>query len=93
MKKFLFIIVCALVLAADNRCNAADEWGWRIGRTAVDLFIARPFTFAATAIGAGIWGVTLPITAPLKVHKDAFQTMVEEPWQYTVDRPLGEFGE
>lgn len=90
MKKFLLVLICGLVLAADSRCHAED-WGWRVGRTAVDLFIARPFTLAATGVGAVIWGVTLPITMPIKVHKDAYETMVVEPWQYTVDRPLGEF--
>jgi hypothetical protein len=92
MKKFLLVVMCVLFLGT-GRSQAGDDWGWRVARTTVDLFIARPFTFAATAIGAGIWAVTLPVTAATKTHKDAFEVMVEQPWQYTVDRPLGDFDE
>lgn len=90
MKK-LFVLIAFVVFFAEVRCQATEEWGWRVGRTTVDLFIARPFTFAATAIGAGIWTATLPITVPTKTYRDALDTMVITPWEYTVDRPLGEF--
>lgn len=92
MKKFLLVLVCVLFFA-NTQVQAAEDWGWRIGRTAVDLFIARPFTFAATAVGAVIWTVTLPVTVPTKTSHDAFDTMVAQPWAYTVDRPLGDFEE
>jgi hypothetical protein len=91
MKKLLFVCVCALVLGSSSPCNAAEDWGWRVAKTTVDIFIARPFTFAATAIGAAIWTATLPITLPTKTSWDAFDTMIAAPWGYTVDRPLGDF--
>lgn len=90
MKKFLLVLGCALFLAS-SQCQAAEDWGWRVASTTVDIFIARPFTFAATAVGACIWTVTLPITLPTKTSKDAFDVMVESPWNYTVHRPLGDF--
>lgn len=92
MKK-LFAALLFAALLAPGSTFAAEDWGWRVGRTIVDLAIARPFTFAATAIGAGIWTATLPITVPTKTYKDALDTMVISPWNYTVDRPLGEFEE
>jgi len=90
MKKVFFVLVCFLFLGS-SQTFAAEEWGWRVGRTMVDLFIARPFTLAATAIGGAVWTATLPITLPTKTSKDAFDTIVQSPWQYTVDRPLGDF--
>jgi hypothetical protein len=90
MKKLFFVFVFAVFLGS-SQCQAAEDWGWRIASTTVDIFVARPFTFAATAIGAVIWTATLPITLPTKTNKDAFDTMVATPWAYTVDRPLGDF--
>lgn len=92
MKKLFFVLLCTL-FCATSRCSAAEEWGWRVAATTTDLFIARPFTFAATIVGSALWVATLPITAPTKTHRDAFDVMIAQPWQYTVDRPLGEFGE
>ncbi len=92
MKK-LFAALLFAALLAPSSSFAAEDWGWRVGRTIVDLAIARPFTFAATAIGAGVWTATLPITLPTHTSKEALETMVISPWKYTIDRPLGEFEE
>ena len=92
MKKF-FAVLLFVVLLAPSHSFAAEEWGWRVGRTIVDLGIARPFTFAATVIGGAVWTATLPITLPTKTTREALDTMVISPWNYTVDRPLGEFEE
>ena len=92
MRKILLVSFCALMLSAPATF-AAEEWGWKLASTFTDVFIARPFTFAATAIGAGVWAATLPITLPTKTSKDAFEVMVKDPWIFTVDRPLGEFEE
>ena len=92
MKKLFLALLCAACLVPD-RCAAAEEWGWRVARTSVDLFIARPFTFAATIAGSALWVATLPVTAPTKTHEDAFDVMIAQPWRMTVDRPLGEFVE
>ena len=92
MKKLLLILLCAGFFAQD-RCSAAEEWGWRVAATTTDIFIARPFTFVATIAGSALWVATLPVTAPTKTHEDAFDVMIAQPWRLTVDRPLGEFGE
>jgi hypothetical protein len=92
MKK-VFAALLLLVLFAPARSNAAEDWGWRVGRTIVDLAIARPFTFAATVIGGAVWTATLPITLPTHTSREALDTMVISPWNYTIDRPLGEFEE
>ena len=92
MKKFLLIAVF-LVFLTGPPCLRAEDWGSRVAATTADLFIARPFTFAATIIGAALWVVTLPITAPTKTHQDALDVMVKTPCQLTFDRELGDFTE
>ena len=92
MKKYLLIAGLALCLTG-TRCFGTEEWSWRVARTSVDLFIARPFTFAATAIGGVLWVVTLPVTAPTKTHEDALDVMVKTPARYTFQRELGDFTE
>ncbi len=92
MKKFLLILAC-LVLLTETRASAAEDWAFRVISSCVDIFIARPFTFAATAVGGGVWTAALPITLPTRTAKDSFEILIQAPWQYTFDRPLGDFQE
>ena len=78
---------------AAPRANAAEEYAWRFARTTVDLFIARPFTFAATVVGGALWTVALPITAPTRTAEESLDVLVKQPWRLTVERPLGDFNE
>ena len=84
---FLFVL-----LFSGASC-LGDDWSSRVAATSADLFIARPFTFAAMIGGAALWVVTLPITAPTKTHKDALDVMVKSPYRFTFHRDLGEFDE
>ena len=92
MKKFLLIALLA-ILPASTTCFGAEEWSNRVAATSIDLFIARPFTLAATIAGAALWFVTLPVTAATKTHKDALDVMVTTPAQLTFQRELGDFTE
>ena len=92
MKKCFSIVVLAALLTG-SPCFGGDDWGWRVGATTVDLFIARPFTFAATVVGGALWFVTLPITLPTKTEKDALDVMVKTPSDLTFRRELGDFSE
>ncbi len=92
MKKYLLLSLLALFVAG-TRCFGEEDWSSRVSATSADLFIARPFTFAASIAGAALWFVTLPITAPTKTHKDALDVMVTTPWRLTFKRELGDFSE
>jgi hypothetical protein len=91
-KHLLLVVFCAL-LFSQSHVNAAEEYGWRFASTTVDIFIARPFTFAATVVGGAIWAIALPITAPTHTSEEALDALVKQPWGLTIDRPLGDFGE
>ena len=54
-----------------------------------DLIIARPLLIAATAIGAGVFVVSLPFTAAGGNVKEAGQALVVEPGMAAFVRCLG----
>ena len=91
MKK-LFTVALFLLLATTSM-RAVDDYGWRLASTTVDIFIARPFTFAATLLGGAIWTVALPITAATKTTGNSFDALVRHPWDLTFHRDLGDYGE
>jgi hypothetical protein len=92
MKK-LFSAVLLLLVIATTSLQAGEDYGWRVAGTTVDIFIARPFTFAATLLGGAIWTIALPITAPTRTTRDSFDALVRQPWDLTFNRELGDYGE
>ena len=92
MKK-LFTVALLFLLLSTSATRAGEDYGWRVAGTAVDIFIARPFTFVASLVGGVIWTVALPITAPTKTTGDSFDALVRQPWNLTFDRELGDYGE
>jgi hypothetical protein len=92
MKK-LFSAVLLLLLLTTLPTRAGEDYGWRVAGTTVDIFIARPFTFAATLLGGAIWTLALPITAPTRTTGDSFDALVRQPWDLTFNRELGDYGE
>jgi hypothetical protein len=92
MRKVFFVVLCSLFLAS-AQSRAAEEYGWRVAATTTDIFIARPFTFAATLVGGAVWAVSLPITLPTRTANEAFDALVRHPWELTFDRALGDYTE
>jgi hypothetical protein len=58
---------------------------------AADVVIARPLWFVATALGVGLFLVTLPAAALSKGVNKSANTLVVKPAQATFTRPLGDF--
>ncbi len=92
MKKLCTLALFLLLLTSTN-LRAGEDYGWRVAGTAVDIFIARPFTFVASLLGGVVWTVALPITVPTKTTGDSFDALVRHPWNLTFDRELGDYGE
>ncbi len=82
-----------LLLITTVPARAAEEYGWRFAATTTDIFIARPFTLAATLLGGAIWTVALPITGPTRTANESFDALVRHPWDLTFNRDLGDYGE
>lgn len=65
--------------------------GDRASDMAADLLVARPLGIVGIAIGATLFVVSLPFTLPTGSAGDAAHELVAKPFEYTFDRPLGEF--
>lgn len=56
-----------------------------------DLLIVRPLGIVGTVIGAVAFVISLPFTLPTGSAGDAAHEMVGKPFEYTFNRPLGDF--
>ena len=92
MKRFSIVVLFLLLLTTPTT-QAGEEYGWRFASTVTDVFVSRPFTFIATLVGGAIWTVALPVTAPTHTSEEAFDALVRQPWNLTVNRALGDHGE
>ena len=59
----------------------------------IDFLFLRPLGFAATAVGAAMFIVSLPFSASGGNIKEAFLKMTAEPAKFTFARPLGNLGD
>jgi len=86
-------IVCLLIglffnvsaFAADSSSNdpsVTDILG--------DVLCIRPLGFVRVVIEAVAFGVSLPVTAPLKKVDEAREFLIQDPYAFTFERPLGQ---
>jgi hypothetical protein len=61
------------------------------GKMTGDALLVRPLGICATVIGAAIFVVSLPFSAWGGNSKTAHERLVEDPFNFTFKRPLGEF--
>ena len=59
--------------------------------TVPDLMIVRPLSAMGAVVTTSLFVATLPLTYPLSQDLKISQTLVERPWTYASDRPLGVF--
>jgi diacylglycerol kinase len=77
----LFAFTATLSFAADNQDQAM------IG----DILILRPLGLLATAVGAIVQGIGLPVSLLGGNAKEAGDTLVVAPAKFTFVRPVGDF--
>jgi hypothetical protein len=56
-----------------------------------DLILVRPMSFAAWIVGAGLNLIALPFTSASHTTNEVADRLVNEPFEFTFARPLGEF--
>lgn len=86
------LLVMSAVPAAAQQPPDSTVLGDRGSDMAADLLIVRPLGLVGTLIGAGLFVVALPFTVPSGSVGDAAHEMVVRPFEYTFNRPLGDFG-
>jgi len=87
-------VSCAAMLACSTPAMAGDDvpsGGGNPDAMLPDLFIVRPFSVVATVLGAAVFLVALPFTVPTRTTGEAANEFVVRPFEYTFNRPLGDF--
>jgi len=98
MNKLLASLVVGLALTtialadSGSASNDSDSWTAARGFAAVgDLLVVRPLGAAATIGGFGLFAVASPFAAMADATDEVFDTLVQEPGEYTFVRDLGDF--
>ena len=87
MKKIMsFLIIVITIFAFSSVSLAATP---SAGAVVSDVLVLRPLGFVGTILGSAAFVVSLPVT--LATHKvdRTEKILVQEPYEYTFERPLG----
>jgi hypothetical protein len=86
----LMAFVCILALLLSTTTPALATGGADPTNVVVDVLVARPISFAATAVGATLFVVSLPFAAASRTVKETTQTLVAAPAKDLFTRPVGD---
>lgn len=88
MKKIISLFIIAFTIFAFSSVSLAATPS--AGAVISDALVLRPLGFAGTILGSAAFVVSLPVT--LATHKvdRAEKILVQEPYEYTFERPLGQ---
>jgi len=81
-------LMASNVLAMAQETQSADS---NENGMLADLVFVRPVALVATVLGTAIFVVSLPFTVPTRSTGEAAKTFVASPFEYTFNRPLGDF--
>ncbi len=89
--KLLGLALGAIVFCSTlpNSCNAAENYERDSGRIATDVLIYRPAGLILTVGGSALFLLALPVTAISGGTKRTAHTLVETPFNFTFNRPIG----
>lgn len=92
LRKHLFAALMTVTLIAPPTFAEESISGDKGTDMAVDLIVVRPLGIAATIFGAAGFVIALPFTLPTGTTGDTAREWVARPFEYTFNRPLGQFG-
>lgn len=94
-RRVLIALVAAVCLGLANPAVAVDDYAEpgtpSAAAMGVDMVLVRPVSLASTAVGTGLFLVSLPFSLLGMNVSDAGKRLVGEPAKYTFVRPLGDF--
>ncbi len=95
LKRVIVLLTAlALVVVPCMTCLAQgleDDDDIIAGKMTADALIVRPLGICATIIGGAVFIVSLPFSALGGNVKSAGKFLVEDPFIFTFNRPLGDF--
>jgi hypothetical protein len=93
MKKIMSILAAALLIWAIHSVALAAIQGSSstpsVGAVVSDLLVLRPLGFAGTILGGAAFVVSLPVTLATHEVDHVEKLLVQQPYDYTFERPLG----
>jgi branched-subunit amino acid ABC-type transport system permease component len=92
LRRSLAAASCVALLAGSAPALAEALYPGDTGANMLaDLFIVRPLGVVGSVLGAAAFVVTLPFTLPTQSADKAARELVGKPFEYTLNRPLGDF--
>jgi hypothetical protein len=86
----LMLLSASFVYAEGDPVQSVDQTDITAEKILADVFVLRPLGIVATAFGAAMFLVTLPITLPLNNQDVVAKKLVGNAWDYTFKRPVGQ---
>lgn len=91
-RRALVAVSCVALVAGSTPALAENVITHDDGASMMaDLFLVRPISVVGSALGLAVWIVTLPFTLPTQSADEAGRELVGKPFEYTFNRPLGDF--
>ncbi len=91
-RMIIFLMASFLMLSFNAFVFAKDEPAGDLSTPEVvgDLLWVRPLGFMHVGLGAMFYGISLPVTLPLKKADEAKEFLITYPYDYYFKRPLRE---
>ena len=93
MKKFVVLLIIALLglsisfpVLAEDRSSTSPS----VKDIVEDMLWIKPFGFLRVVLEGAAYGISLPVTIPLQRKDEAREFLIEDPYSFTFERPLGE---
>ena len=93
MKKVAILLMVSYFVLSFNLPAFAEDKSARnpsVGEIAGDILWIRPLGVIGTVIGATAYVISLPVTALLKKTDEAKESLITDPYNYYLKRPLGD---
>ncbi len=93
MKKFVVLLIITLLglsisvpVFAEDRSSPSPS----VKDIVEDILWIRPLGFVRLILETAAFGISYPITAPLKKVDPASEFLVKDPYSFVFERPIGE---
>lgn len=93
MKKFVVLAIITLLglsigvsVFAEDRSSPSPS----VEDIVEDILWIRPMGFVRLILETAAFGISYPITAPLKKVDEASEFLVKDPYSFVFERPIGE---
>ena len=87
----LFALLISMTSVSFAEYSYYDDEAVTDGEVIADLLLARPLGAVGSVVGILVHGVGLLFSVPGENFSETAEVLVEEPLNYTFNRPLGRF--